>query len=290
MKVKCRAKINISIDVLGRLENGYHLVEMIMQSIDLYDIINVEKRNDGKICLYSESDEIPLDEGNIVYKAASKLKQRYKVSDGADIKIEKNIPVAAGMAGGSTDAAGVIKALNIVWNLNLSENDMKEIGFEIGADVPFCISGGSSLAENLGEKLTQIKGLPEGTNILVCKPDIYVSTAEVYKHIDSEEIQKRPDTEMLIEYLKQEDIKAVAENMYNVLELVTEKMHPEIKEIENVMYSNDALGAMMSGSGPTVFGIFEDKNDALRAENELKRKYRQVYLVSSSERGIEIDG
>lgn len=290
MKVKCRAKINLSIDVLGKLTNGYHLVEMIMQSIDLYDILDIIDRNDGKIILKSKSEEIPVDENNIVYKAVRLLKEKTGVKNGAEIFIDKRIPVAAGMAGGSTNAAGTLVALNEIWNLGLDEEKLKEIGFELGADVPFCISGGAVLAENLGEKLTKIKGLPEDIFVLVCKPELFVSTKEIYRKIDATEISKRPDNEYLIKCLKENEISKLAKNMYNVLEDVTSSMHPEIEDIENIIKENSALGTMMSGSGPTVFGLFNKKEDAEKAKIELLKKYKQVYLVRSAERGIELNG
>lgn len=290
MKVKCRAKINLSIDVLGKLDNGYHLVEMIMQSIDLYDILDINKRDDGKIILKSISDEIPTDKDNIVYKAAYLLKEKMNVKEGAEIFIDKRIPVAAGMAGGSTDAAGTLVALNEIWKLNLNESQLKEIGFELGADVPFCISGGAVLAENLGEKLTDIKGLNNDVFILVCKPELFVSTKEVYTKFDMSNVSKRPDNKYLIECLKDNKIKELSKNMCNVLESVTTLMHPEIEDIENIIKENDVLGTMMSGSGPTVFGLFDSKDKAEKAKEELLKKYKQVYLVKSAERGIEING
>ncbi|WP_300277201.1 4-(cytidine 5'-diphospho)-2-C-methyl-D-erythritol kinase [Peptacetobacter sp.] len=290
MKVKCRAKINLSIDILGKLENGYHLVEMIMQSIDLYDILDINERNDGKIILTSENKEIPLDETNIIYKAATLLKEEMNIKKGAEIVIDKKIPVAAGMAGGSTDAAGTLIALNKIWKLNLDEKQLKEIGFKLGADVPFCISGGAVLAENLGEKLTNIKGLDDNLFILICKPELFVSTKEVYNKFDMSNVSKRPNNKYLIECLEKNDTKSLAKNMCNVLEFVTSSMHPEIEDIENTIKKTNVLGTMMSGSGPTVFGIFDIKEEAEKAKKELLKKYKQVYVVRSAERGIEING
>lgn len=290
MKVKCRAKINLSIDILGKLENGYHLVEMIMQSIDLYDILDINERNDGKIILTSENKEIPLDETNIIYKAATLLKEEMNIKKGAEIVIDKKIPVAAGMAGGSTDAAGTLIALNKIWKLNLDEKQLKEIGFKLGADVPFCISGGAVLAENLGEKLTNIKGLDDNLFILICKPELFVSTKEVYNKFDMSNVSKRPNNKYLMECLEKNDTKSLAKNMCNVLEFVTSSMHPEIEDIENTIKKTNVLGTMMSGSGPTVFGIFDIKEEAEKAKKELLKKYKQVYVVRSAERGIEING
>lgn len=288
--LKSRAKINLSIDVLGKRDDGYHIVDMIMQTIDLYDNLKITKIDGDFIKIKSNSKDIPLNQNNIVYKAADILKKRFNIKDGVEIYIQKNIPVAAGMAGGSSNAAAVLVGLNKVWNLGLSESQLKEIGLQLGADVPFCITGGSALAQGIGEELTNIHGLDENVNILVCKPDIFVSTKEVYQSLDMNKVQKRPKNEKLIESLKNDDIKYVCENMVNVLEEVTASKYKEIKQIESVMMKNKALGSMMSGSGPTVFGLFDNKEYAIKAKEELLINYNQVYLVNSSNKGVEIYG
>lgn len=290
IQLKSRAKINLSIDVLGKREDGYHLVEMIMQTIDLYDIIRIKELDTNDITIKSNSSNIPLDENNIVYKAINLLKNKFKINKGVEVFIEKNIPIAAGMAGGSSNAAAVLVGLNELWELNLSEEELQELGFKLGADVPFCISGRAALAQGVGEKLTYIKGLPKDVSILVCKPNLFVSTKTVYEGLDLNNMGNRPDNKYLIECLNKEDIKNLAENMVNVLESVTSKEHREIEEIEHIMMNNNALGSMMSGSGPTVFGLFESEADALKGKEELLKKYDQVYVVNSSEKGVEIDG
>ncbi len=290
IELKSRAKINLSIDVLGEREDGYHLVEMIMQTIDLYDIIKIKEIDIDEINIKSNSSDIPLNENNIVYKAAKLLKEQFNVKNGVEIFIEKNIPVAAGMAGGSSNAAAVLVGLNKLWNLSLSEARLQEIGLKLGADVPFCISGNAALAQGIGEELTYIKGLPKDTIILVCKPNLFVSTKEVYEGLDLQNVKNRPDNKLLIEYLKEGNINLLATNMVNVLETVTSKMHKEIKDIENVMLDNNALGSMMSGSGPTVFGLFDKEEDALSGKVELLKKYNQVYIVRSSKKGVEVNG
>ena len=289
IELKSRAKINLSIDVLGKREDGYHLVEMIMQTIDLYDIIKITENKINEININSNSLDIPLNKNNIVYKAAKVLKDKFNIKNGLDIFIEKNIPVAAGMAGGSCNAAAVLVGLNKLWNLNLSEKELQEIGLTLGADVPFCISGIAALAQGIGEELTYIKGLSKDTSILVCKPNLFVSTKDVYQGLDLENIKDRPDNELLIKCLEKGNIKLLSENMVNVLETVTSKMHNEIADIEKIMLDNNALGSMMSGSGPTVFGLFEKEEDALKAKGELLKKYNQVYVVRSSEKGVEIN-
>lgn len=288
--LKSRAKVNLSIDVLGKREDGYHLVEMIMQTIDLYDKLKITEIEENSILIKSNSLDIPLNEDNIMYKAVNLLKNQFNIEKGIEISIEKNIPVAAGMAGGSSNAAAVLVGLNKLWNLGLSENELKDIGLKLGADVPFCITGGSALAEGIGEELTNIKGLPEDLNILVCKPNIFVSTKEVYQSLNMDKVKRRPQNKELIDALQKEDVKFISENMVNVLEEVTSLKYSEIGQIENIMIKNKALGSMMSGSGPTVFGLFDNKDCAIKAKEDLQAKYNQVYLVKSSNKGVEIYG
>lgn len=288
IELKSRAKINLSIDVLGKRSDGYHLVEMIMQTIDLYDTIIIKSIDTDDIIIKSNSSDIPLNQSNIVYKAASLLRDKFNINKGIEIFIEKRIPVAAGMAGGSTNAAAVLVGLNKLWELNLEEEELQDLGFKLGADVPFCISGKAALAEGVGEKLTQIQGLDENISILICKPNLFVSTKDIYQGLDLGNIEYRPNNKYLIECLKNKDTKSLAENMVNVLESVTSKSYSEIIDIENVIKNYNSLGAMMSGSGPTVFGLFEYNEDAQKCRNELLKKYSQVYVVKSSERGVEI--
>ena len=290
IELKSRAKINLSIDVLGKRVDGYHLVEMIMQTIDLYDIIKIEELETEEIIIKSNTSDIPLNENNIVYKAAELIRDNFNIKRGIEIFIEKNIPIAAGMAGGSSNAAAILVGLNKLWNLNLSEKELKELGFKLGADVPFCIEGKAALAEGVGEELTYIKGLPDDISILVCKPELFVSTKEVYGGLDLKNIKNRPDNQYLIKCLENNEIELLSKNMVNVLETVTSKKHTEISDIEKIMNENKALGSMMSGSGPTVFGLYKNEEDALKGKKELLEKYKQVYVVKSSEKGVEING
>lgn len=290
ISLKSRAKINLSIDVIGKREDGYHIVEMIMQTIDLYDDIKLKELEEDNITIKSECSYIPLNEDNIVYKAAKLIKEKMDIKKGIEIFIKKNIPVAAGMAGGSSNAAAVLVGLNELWKLGLSKDELRDLGLKLGADVPFCIEGGTALAEGIGEKLTYIKGINKDVNILVCKPDIFVSTKEVYQSLDIKNIEKRPDNKLLIEKLKNDDIVSVSNNMVNVLEEVTSKKYSDIKAIENIIIKNGAMGTMMSGSGPTVFGFFDNEEKAKRARVELLENYSQVYVVTSSEKGVEIYG
>lgn len=289
ISLKSRAKINLSIDVVGKREDGYSLVEMIMQSIDLYDIVNLKTIDCDEIIIKSNSYNIPLDGQNIVYKAAELIKKEFKIAKGLEIYIEKNIPIAAGLAGGSSNAAAVLVGLNKLWGLNLTESELQGIGLKLGADVPFCISGRPALAENIGEKLTSIKGLPQNTNIVVCKPNLFVSTKEIYQGLNMNKVSSRPNTEYLIQSLEKEDLDSVATNMENVLESVTTKKHVEINEIKSIIMGENALGTLMSGSGPTVFGIFKSKEDALKCKQKLLKQYKEVYFTNNSEKGVEIN-
>ena len=290
IELKSRAKINLSIDVLGKRQDGYHSVEMIMQTIDLFDIIKIFSLDEDTIIINSNSEDIPVDSSNIMYKAASLIKQEFNIKKGIKIYIDKNIPVAAGMAGGSSNAAAVLVGLNKLWNLNLSKDKLKEMGLQLGADVPFCIEGEASLAENIGEKLTNIEGLSQDAFILVCKPELFVSTKEVYESIDSKIIKKRPDNKLLIRLLKENNIELLSKSMYNVLESITKEKYPVISEIEKIMINNRALGAMMSGSGPTVFGLYNNEEDAEKCKKILLENFKQVYLVKSHKKGVEING
>ena len=243
---------------------------------------------EDKIIIESNSEDIPLNDSNIVYKAADLIKEQFNIKQGVRIYIEKNIPVAAGMAGGSSNAAAVLVGLNELWNLNLDKNELKDLGLKLGADVPFCIEGQACLAENIGEKLTHIQGLSQDAFILVCKPELFVSTKEIYEEVDSKIIEKRPDNKQLIQLLKDNDIKSLANNMYNVLEEVTKEKYPIIKDIEKIMMDNNSLGAMMSGSGPTVFGLYDNEKDAENCKKVLLKNFKQVYVVKSHEKGVEI--
>lgn len=290
IQLKCRAKINLSIDVLGKRTDGYHLVEMIMQTIDLFDIIKIFSLEEDKIVIESNSNDIPLDSSNIVYKAVDLIKEKFNIKKGAKIYIEKNIPIAAGMAGGSSNAAAILVGLNKIWELNLNQNELKDLGLQLGADVPFCIEGGASLAENIGEQLTKIDGLSQDTFILVCKPELFVSTKDIYEAIDSKIIDKRPDNKLLIKLLEENNVRQLSREMYNVLEEVTKEKYPVIEEIEKIMMDNNALGSMMSGSGPTVFGIYDTREEAEKCKDILLKKFKQVYVVQSHEEGVEIYG
>lgn len=269
--IKTHPKINISLDVLSKRPDGYHEVKMIMQSLAIYDQVSVELTDDSEISVGTNVSYLPNDKSNIAYKAAALFIEYFNIKNtGVKIFIEKNIPVAAGMAGGSTNAAGVLKALNTLTGINCDEKTLMEIGVKVGADVPYCIYGKTALAEGLGEILTPIKQFPE-TVVCLAKPDVSVSTAEIFKALNAKKIEAHPDTKGIISAIEDGDVYAVSKRMYNVLESVTAQKLPVINELKGIMLDYGAMGTIMTGSGPTVFGLFEDEIQAEKARQELAK-------------------
>lgn len=270
MRIDCKAyaKVNLGLDVLRRREDGYHDVKMIMQTVDLYDSITVEDAEEG-IEITSDKDFVPTDESNLMYKAAKLLMDEFSITKGVKLHLEKNIPVAAGMAGGSTDAAAVLKAVNVLFDLGLSDEELMKRGVKIGADVPYCIMGGTALSEGIGEVLTEIKGIPDSI-ILIAKPPISVSTKYVYENLHANELKRHPDIDGMIKEIEAGNLRGIADKMENVLETVTVKKYPEIDKIKQFMKDNGALNSIMSGSGPTVFGLYDDMEAAKKAYDGLK--------------------
>lgn len=269
ISLKAYAKINLGLDVLGTLENGYHEVRMVMQSIDIYDKINISKNRTGEINIKTNLSFLPTGPDNLVYKAAKLIKDEFEISYGVDIDLYKFIPVAAGMAGGSTDAAAVLKGINRLFGLGLSEEELMARGAKLGADVPYCIMGGTALAEGIGEKLTRLKPCPR-CYVVIGKPGISVSTKYVYDNLIVDENTVHPDIDGIIDSINNDDIGGVADKLGNVLESVTENAYPVIRDIKDIMIKEGALNSMMSGSGPTVFGIFDDRDKAVRCREVLR--------------------
>ena len=281
MDLKALAKINLGLDVLGRRENGYHDVRMVMQSVYLYDNVRLEAREEPGIELSSNLYYLPDDSGNIAYKAAQMMIEEFHLEGGVRITLDKHIPVAAGMAGGSSNAAAVLFGMNRLFGLELTRQELMERGVQLGADVPYCILRGTVLAEGIGEKLTVLPSIPKCA-VLIAKPPVSVSTRVVYEALDSKEIVKHPDIDGLIRALEEGSLKTVAACMGNVLEDVTIPKYPVIREIKQEMMEAGALNAMMSGSGPTVFGLFENKIKARNAQERIRRKAlaKQVYVTN----------
>lgn len=279
--LKALAKINLGLDVLGRRDNGYHDVRMVMQTIYLYDNVTLEKTEEAGIHLECNLFYLPVDETNIAYKAAKLLMDEFDIQEGVRITLDKHIPVAAGMAGGSANAAAVLVGMNRLFSLGLSQTELMERGVSLGADVPYCVMRGTVLAEGIGEILTPLPPMPKCC-ILVAKPGISVSTKMVYEKLDSKELTEHPDIDGILEGLDKQDLQKVASSMGNVLETVTIGDYPIIEEIKNVMKEAGALNAMMSGSGPTVFGIFDDRAKAREAQARIRERQiaKQVYLAN----------
>lgn len=279
--LKALAKINLGLDVLGRRDNGYHDVRMVMQTIYLYDNVTMEKTEEAGIQLECNLFYLPVDETNIAYKAAKLLMDEFDIKEGVRIVLDKHIPVAAGLAGGSANAAAVLVGMNRLFSLGLSGQELMERGVSLGADVPYCVMRGTVLAEGIGEILTPLPPLPK-CYVLIAKPGISVSTKTVYEKLDSQEITEHPDIDGILEGLDKQDIHKVAASMGNVLETVTIGDYPIIEEIKHVMKEEGALNAMMSGSGPTVFGIFDDKSKARQAQERIRKLQiaKQVYVAN----------
>ena len=277
MKIKAYGKVNISLDVVGKREDGYHLLSMIMQNIDLYDEIEVEKQECG-IILECNKSYVPVDNRNLAYKAAEIFKERYDIVDGVKINIEKNIPVSAGLAGGSTDAAAVLKVMNKLFNVNATEEELMELGLKLGADIPYCIHGGTALCEGIGEIITPIKSFRDKIVVLV-KPAFGVSTKEVYKNFNLEKVKQHPKTAEIINAIENDDLNFVASNMKNLLENVTLRKHKILIKIKEEMNACGAINSMMSGSGPTVFAFFDDMLKAQRCFEKMKKKYSDVFIT-----------
>ena len=281
IRLKARAKINLGLDVVRRREDGYHEVKMVMQMLRLYDQIDIEKTQESGIFVRSNLSFLPTDERNIAYKAAKVMIDQFGLEQGVIIRIEKHIPVAAGMAGGSTDCAAVLYGMNKLFGLRLNQKKLRELGVKLGADVPYCLMRQTALSEGIGEILTPISPLQD-CPILIAKPSVSVSTRHVYEHLKLDEQTMHPDIDGIVTALADGDLYGVTNRMANVLETVTVPEHPVIDEIKKQMMASGAVNALMSGSGPTVFGIFDDEEKAKKACEDMKASglARQIYLTS----------
>lgn len=262
--MKAMAKINLGLDVVGKRPDGYHDLRMLMQTVRLFDRIRISTTRTGGIRLKSNLGFLPTDDSNLAVKAARLLMEEFGVHDGVFIDLKKYIPVAAGLAGGSTDAAAVLVGLNILFDLGLSGEELRLRGARIGADVPYCVMRGTALAEGVGDILTPLSPIPD-CSVLIAKPDIRVSTKYVYTHLQLDENTVHPDIDGQVSAILRKDLRGLCGKCGNVLETVTVPAHPEIQRLKDVMREHGALASMMSGSGPTVFGIFEDTATAQKA-------------------------
>lgn len=276
---KAYAKINLGLDVIKKRPDGYHEVKMVMQTVDLYDVLLVSKKEEDTITISTQREDIPVNEDNLIYKAVKLMKEVYGFPGGVHVELVKNIPIAAGMAGGSTDAAAAMRAINDLFELNRPLKELEGHAVKIGADVPYCIQGGTVLSEGIGELLTDLPNAPQCI-LLIAKPDIMVSTKYVYENLNLPNIQKHPDIDAIVNAIKEGDVQGMIEPMDNVLASVTEEKYGIIKEIKQTMEKNGAIKALMSGSGPTVFGIFETMVQAATAFDAIKEKgmAREIFI------------
>ena len=274
------AKINLGLDVVRRLPNGYHEVRMIMQTVGICDVLTFRKAASG-IQLVVDNEELPTDGNNLICKAAKLLLESAGIEGGVSITLEKHIPIAAGMAGGSTDAAAALLGINELYEIGYDVDKLKELGVKIGADVPYCIQGGTALAEGIGEVLSPLP-TPPTCHLVIAKPDINVSTKFVYENLRANELESHPDIDGMIEGLEKGDLKAITDRLAIVLETVTVPAYPIIDEIKQTMLDAGAEGALMSGSGPTVFGIFTELEKAKQAAKRIKdaELAKQVFVTA----------
>jgi len=278
--LKAYAKINLGLDVLGKREDGYHEVRMIMQTIRLYDKLNMKKLNKDEIIIKTNLSYLPTNENNLVYRAIQMLKEEFNIKQGIYVELQKHIPVAAGLAGGSSDAAAALTGMNRLFQLKLTTTDLMQRAVKLGADIPYCILVGTALSEGIGEVLTPLAPMPKAY-ILIAKPPINVSTKYVYENLILDERTNHPDIDGIMEAITSKDLYGVTNRLSNVLESVTIDKYPVIQEIKDTMIEFGAMNALMSGSGPTVFGVFEDLNLAKKAFYQFKvqGKAKQIYLT-----------
>lgn len=281
MRLRAMAKINLGLDVIRKREDGYHEVRMIMQTIQMYDVLEIRKKSIPGISLVTNLPYIPSDERNLVYKAAKLLMDEFHIQEGLSMKLDKSVPVAAGMAGGSSDAAAAFVGVNRLFNLGLSEQDLMKRAVQVGADVPYCIMRGTALAEGIGEKLTGLVQIPK-CYVLVGKPGVNVSTRLAYENLKLAGIARHPDIDGMIADIEKQDLYGMVSKMENVFEPGIVAKYPVIQEIKDLMEANGALKAVMSGSGPTVFGIFDDAKKMAGAAAVL-RKSRLAKTVFATE-------
>ncbi|WP_088549973.1 4-(cytidine 5'-diphospho)-2-C-methyl-D-erythritol kinase [Paenibacillus aquistagni] len=280
MKVyeKAPAKINLMLDVLRKREDGYHEVEMVMTMVDLADRLEMEELPRDTIIISSQAGYIPLDEKNLAFQAAKLIKERYQVKQGVYIHLDKKIPVAAGLAGGSSDAAAALRGLNRLWGLNIPESELLTLGAELGSDVPFCVTGGTAIATGRGEKLEHIINPPQCW-VVLAKPPINVSTADVYGRLRANEIKAHPSASAMKEAIEAQSFTDICDHLGNVLEDVTLPLHPEVQQLKEAMIRLGADGVLMSGSGPTVFGLVSKESKIARIYNGLRGFCKEVYAV-----------
>lgn len=279
--LKAYGKVNLGLDVVRRRDDGYHEVRMIMQTVGLFDRLELKKTSSDSVTLSANLRFLPVNEQNLVCQAIAAVKKKYSIKSGVEAYLEKRIPIAAGMAGGSSDCAAALRGMNRLFELGLKKEELCEIGAGLGADVPYCVIGGTALAEGIGEKLTKLPPVPD-CHILIAKPGVSVSTKTVYENLDVPGLLSHPDITGMISAIENQDLKGITGRMENVLETVTIPRYPVIHEIKEFLLKQGAESALMSGSGPTVFGIFASEEKAQRALSNLRsfEDVKQAYVVA----------
>ena len=280
LQLKAYGKINLGLDVIRKRPDGYHDLDMIMQMVDVYDDVIIEKKAGEEIVVKADAAVLSNGKDNLAYMAAKMLFDEFGIKSGVEITIHKRIPIAGGMAGGSSDCATTLIGINEMFNLGLSKQQLMERGVKLGADVPYCVLGGTAIARGIGEVLTPLPTPPQ-CHVIIAKPPISVSTAYVYGHIRPDEITKRPDIEQMTLAIKEQDLNKLSDLLYNVMEEVTVSEYPVVEKLKSIMLENGALNSIMSGSGPTVFGLFDDRKKAQAAMKALDSKEltEQLYLT-----------
>ncbi len=279
LEIKARAKINLTLDILAKRPDGYHELETIMQTIELHDVLVIEETRRG-ITVTTNHPLLSDAKSNVAYRAVGLLMNTFKINKGVKIQICKNIPVAAGLAGGSTDAAAVLRGLNHLWDLGISKEELANKASLLGSDVPFCIRGGTALAKGRGEILSTLPDIPE-IWLILAKPPIEVSTAEIYQNYDSEKVDRRPKTKAMMAAIQTGNVNAIIKNLENVLESVTLRRYPVVLQLKQVMEKCGVCRALMSGSGPTVFGIADSRAEAERIAIRLRNKLPDTFITVS---------
>ncbi|MFV0314561.1 MAG: 4-(cytidine 5'-diphospho)-2-C-methyl-D-erythritol kinase [Anaerotignum sp.] len=298
LRLKARAKINLTLDVTARREDGYHLIKSIMQTVRLYDGIYMKRIRKKEIILKTNLVWLPTDQRNLAYRAAEIMITKFGITEGVFIEIDKRIPVAAGLAGGSADCAAVLVGMNRLFGLGLSDKELEEVAFSLGSDIPYCIQGGTVLSEGVGEILTPLKEIYPTCYVVLAKLPVSVSTAAVYASLDLDKVeQNHPDTDGMISAMGKGDLIKMGQLLGNVLETVTIPLHPKIAQIKEEMIHFGAKGALMSGSGPTVFGLFEEEEQAKEAATAMRKKFglkevvaTEIYHTNHDRRGEDQDG
>ncbi|MGN0243608.1 MAG: 4-(cytidine 5'-diphospho)-2-C-methyl-D-erythritol kinase [Lachnospiraceae bacterium] len=279
-RTRAYGKINLGLDVIRKREDGYHEVRMIMQTVQLYDQLILRKTKEDSISVSTNLPFLPNDENNLVYKAIALMKKTYRIQEGVSVELKKFIPVSAGMAGGSSDCAATLHAMNQLFDLKLSRTRLMKLGVALGADVPYCLMRGTALAEGIGEKLSRLDPMPD-CYILIAKPGVNVSTKFVYDHLKLDETLRHPDISGMIEAIKEQDLQGISDRLGNVLESVTIPEYPVIQSLKERMLELGAINSLMSGSGPTVFGLFHKEELARNACRIMRQEQigKQIYLV-----------